>query len=186
MDDIFIVGGGPSLKGLDWNRLRGKYLVAINRAFQTLPFARFIYFSDARFFHWHAEALRVHTGLKITGDPSIKDWHVHNMKFTGLEGLELERGGLRTGNNSGHAAINLAVHLRPKRIILLGYDMAYSGAQTHWHDGYPVAPGAIHKMLPYFETMLPVLAQLNIDVVNANPDSAIQCFRKESLNNVLQ
>ena len=52
-------------------------------------------------------------------------------------GLESARDTLAHGNNSGYAAINLAVHLGAARIVLLGYDMGNDGKVSHFHEGYP-------------------------------------------------
>ena len=41
---------------------------------------------------------------------------------TGEEGLELDPTGLRNGQNSAYAAINLAVHMGARTVVLLGVD----------------------------------------------------------------
>ena len=48
----FIVGGGPSLRGFDWGRLRGERVIAVNRAFEQLPFADISVSLDERWHGW--------------------------------------------------------------------------------------------------------------------------------------
>jgi hypothetical protein len=181
MKTIFCVGGGPSLVGFDWRVLKGQFVIAVNRAFEVVPCAEYVYFSDARFWNWYAGALRLHAGIKITVDRQVKDKDVINYRATGTFGLDLIPGQLRTGNSSGFAAINLAAQMKPSKIVLLGYDMKYTD-RTHWHDGYPVRSGRIEKMIAFFPTLVEPLKELGIDIVNANPDSALECFRKETID----
>jgi len=186
LSTVFCIGGGPSLKGFDWSKLSGKNVIAVNRAFEVLGSAQTIYFSDLRFWNWYSRDLIKHPGVKITGDKRILDANVVNYKFTGTKGLDTTPKCLRSGNSSGYAAINLAVHMGAKNIILLGYDMEYVGKVTHWHDGYSTRPGKIHKMLPYFSTLVEPLKELKIDVTNTNLKSSINCFPKASFDEVLQ
>jgi hypothetical protein len=46
-EPCFIIGGGPSLKGFDFNRLRGQgRVIAINRALEYAPWADVVFFMD--------------------------------------------------------------------------------------------------------------------------------------------
>ena len=45
----FIIGGGPSLKGFDFERLRGERVIAINKAFYDVPFADIVFGMDRPF-----------------------------------------------------------------------------------------------------------------------------------------
>ncbi len=179
-DIIYIVGGGPSLKGYDWNLLVGKRIIAINRAFQVLPNAEYVYFSDVRFFDWYKESLLQHKGLKITGG-KIDHPAVVKYKFTGISGLDTRPGHLKSGNNSLYAAMNLAYHLGVNTIVLLGLDMCFSATrETHWHSGY-ITVNMVRqfpKMKPFFVTIAGPLEDRRISVLNANMDSEITCFEK--------
>ena len=181
---MFCVGGGPSLKGFDWDKLKGKKVIAINRAFQVLPEAQYIYFSDLKFWNGYREELLKHSAIKVTGDKRIKHDKVVSYRFTGLKGIDIKPGCLRTGNNSGYAAINLAIHLGAKFIMLLGYDMDYTDG-THWHEGYPTRSGKIKKMLPWFDSMKHDLEYLGVQVFNCNKESKIETFSKVNIDYAL-
>ena len=69
-ETYYIVGGGPSLTGYDWDLLKGKMLIGINRAFEVVPWADIIYFSDFKFFeeYQHKGLLDVESILVTNSD----------------------------------------------------------------------------------------------------------------------
>lgn len=196
---IYIVGGGPSLQDYAWERLIGKRIIGINRAFEVVPWADVIYFTDYKFFeeYQHKGLLEVSSTL-VTVDDSIRHSQVVPFRNTGMRGLDLDNSCLRVGKNSGHAAINLAVHLKAKRIVLLGFDMCVEqcavtrisdrksmsvSGRSHWHDGYRTGPNlqTYAAMLEYFPSLVEPLRELGVEVLNASPHSKLDLFRKISL-----
>jgi hypothetical protein len=187
-DTIYIVGGGPSLKGFDFNRLKDKTVIAVNKAFLQLPFAQVLYWSDTRFFEWHSKEIEFFKGIKVTCRPQPKRSDVINLLNTGKTGLETMSYGLRDGGNSGYAAINLAYHLGAKRVVLLGFDMQTNGKETHWHDGYSSTAdtGTMERlMIPNFDTLVEPLEKRKVKVYNASPISKLACFDKISIEEAL-
>ena len=185
--DWFVVAGGPSLKDFDWSLLNDKNCIAVNRSFEKMPYAKYIYFTDLRFWQWYDEELLEHPGIKATGAKGL-GCEVERYVLTGLRGLDTRPGKLKHGNNSGYAAINLAYHLGAKRIILVGYDMQYSeSGDSHWHDGYKAGnnPTMLDKMLPWFETLVKPLSEVGIEVINTSMHSRITCFKKQELKELL-
>lgn len=173
-----IFAGGPSLTQADVDRCRGLRTIAINNSHELAPWADILYFCDARWHDWHREAVEAFAGLVVTLEnyeiPGVK--HLHNM---GRDGLHLDTpDGVCTGRNSGIQAINLAVHLGARRILLLGYDMRTHGERTHWHGGHPRpnAPKHYEVMRPCFATLPPFLERAGVEVINCTPGSAIDVF----------
>ncbi len=131
----FIVGGGESLKSLDWSLLKNKAnVIAINGAVKTVPTASVWFSEDLRvvqLYHKTAEwaAFR---GVKILHalkpdfakqarklDKSIQFIHrIREDKHWSRSFAE----GLSISSNSGVGAINLAQILGADRIYLLGFD----------------------------------------------------------------
>ncbi len=197
----YLVGGGPSLRGFDFDQLRGLHTIAINRSFLDCPYAEVVCFSDGRFWRWwgpdgsEGQSLPDHPGLKITVQSDRKVSHptVLNMTGTGRRGLETRRNRLRHGNSTGCAAMNVAWHLGAARIILLGYDgkPAKDGGDNY-HGGHPVGYAkagpvtAYEKMAPYYEPIGLELATRGVEVINASPDSAITCFPKVDLSSIFR
>lgn len=189
MNTIFVVGGGPSLRKVNLRCLANAYTISVNRSFEIVPHSNVIYFSDKRFWDWYADELRREPGLKITGSPHINDPTVLHYQFTGARGLEREPGKLRHGNNSGYAAINLAYLFGARRIILLGFDLRFSGDRSHWHDGYPIKnreETLTQKMRPYFDGLAAELKSDGVEVLNACPRSALDCFEKITIEEALR
>lgn len=193
--EVIIVAGGPSLRQFRWDLILDRRVIAINRAYEVCPNASVLWWSDARFWRDHREALLAH------GAPwkATLDWHygpdelpadrVTMYRTSGLTGFDERRDYLRHGNNSTYAAIHLAVHLGAARIILLGLDMNLGPAgETHWHAGHRINPTAVtltEKMAPYFDTLVPALAIRGIVVLNANPHSGINTWSRVSIGEAL-
>jgi hypothetical protein len=109
------------------------------------------------------------------------------LRNTGERGLENDSTGLRTGRNSGYAAINLAVHLGATRIVLLGYDMR-GHKQQHFFGQHPPR---LRSSTPYasfvacFSTLVEPLRQRGVEVLNCTPGSALGMFRRAALRDAL-
>ena len=101
-------------------------------------------------------------------------------KLTGHKVLDMKPGHLKSGNNSGYAAINLAIHMGAKVVILLGFDMKFDAAGSHWHEGHKIAnrERQFSKMLPFFDTLPVELKRVGVSVINACEDSRIDVFPK--------
>jgi len=182
----YIVGGGYSLNDFDWNLLDGKFVIAINNAYMKLPNAQILYCTDPPWIQDHMEGLKKFKGLKWQGvlnldspkklDIIDKQWHL-----TGANGLETKEGCMRHGSNSAYAALNMAaVHLKFKKIYLLGLDMKWGTLgqkeKSHWHaterphkriDGEAVYT----KMMANYKTIKKPLLDMGVEVININtPD----------------
>lgn len=105
-------------------------------------------------------------------------------------GLSLDPGAIVSGKSSGYQAINLAVLLGAKRIVLLGYDMKsradgqhhhYPNAEARKGDCAPNYPQFLERMA----TLPPALAAAGVEVVNATPGSALTCFPMQPLAEAL-
>lgn len=202
-ETAFLVAGGPSLKGFDGAVLEGRRVITINDSYQLCPFAEFVYFCDTKWYRWHEDkpAFRQHTGTKVRLEPYAgeqplpepvkvlrNDTQAEHSGETG--GLCLEPDGLRTGRNSGYQCINLAFHLGATRIVLLGYDMKPGeGGQVHWFGNHPKPTKATvfkDAMLEHFPTLVDPLADAGVEIINCTPGSAIECFPKRDLSDLLK
>lgn len=186
-ETCFIIGGGPSLTGLDWNRLAGKRTIAINKALLSYPNADVLYWTDSRFYSWHKLDIDRFKGLKY----AIRFNATHNGEVQLLNrgmrfGLETRADTLAHGNNSGYAAINLAYHLGAKRIVLLGYDMGNVGGKSHFHDGYATRATSDEiyqkQFIPGFDFLAAELKKKGVEVLNACPTSKLTAFPRISLD----
>jgi hypothetical protein len=189
-ETIYIIGGGPSLKNFDFRQLRGARTIAINKAILFHPGADVLYWTDIRFYTWYKNEIDNYKGLKFTikgGSQYTNDIKV--LKKGKAYGLETDNQTLAHGNNSGYAAINLAYHLGARRVILLGFDMASDGVDSHFHDGYPTKSPQDRmyqdKFIPGFKQLNSELRDSGVMVLNASPYSKLTVFPKITLEQAL-
>lgn len=97
-------------------------------------------------------------------------------------GLSEKMGTLHSGLSSGYAALGKAYLYKPKRIVMFGIDMLDMG--QHWYaDNEPLnarfqRQEIIQQARRYFVTTLAQLDAAGIEVINASPISAVECFKK--------
>lgn len=187
----FLLGGGPSLSEVDLDLLRGRNVIVINRTFRLAPWAPVLYFCDR---HWWTvdgkEVIEKFGGLIVTISQTLHP-RVKVMRNVGHSGMSLNPSCLKHGTNSGYQAINLAYHFGVKRIVLLGYDMKVGETVTHAHGGYGMELDAMQhvlqkRMLPYFPLLVEPLRAAGVEVINATEGTALECFPKMSLSEVLK
>jgi hypothetical protein len=193
-DTCYIVGGGSSLRNFDWADLDGKFVIAINRAYEVLPNAQIVYFTDLDFWQMHRDRMLAHKGKKIKGTigkETVNNPDVEEYKLSGPQGLETIPKQLRHGYNSTYAAINLAaVHLKFKKIYLLGIDMKWGNqgnkATSHWHSGHKRidAESVYLRMIKAYDTIGEPLRKLGTEVINITRDSDLKVFPKVDFDTV--
>lgn len=173
------IGGGPSLTPADVDNVRGwARVIAINDAYRLAPWADVLYACDQKWWTWH-HGVPSFIGPKyaVGGHEPITWPDVQVLRNTGMLGLELDPSGLRVGRNSGHQAINLAIHLGAARILLLGYDMSPDGTRGHWFGDHPDGqPSPYAQMREEFESMVEPLAELGVTVINCSRRTALTTF----------
>lgn len=166
--------------------------IAVNDAVRLAPWADVLYSSDVPWWKRFHRSGQTFAGLKYAasvGGRQLRDdypWpDVTVLKNTGIAGLETNPNGLKNYNNSGGAAINLAVHFGAKRIVLLGYDMGLGpNHRKHFH-------GDVGNSSPYADfrrhiaTMVEPLKALNVDVINCSRHTKLLCFPRMDLEQAL-
>jgi hypothetical protein len=188
-ETVVCIGGGPSLTAADVNAVRGlARVIAINDAYKLAPWADVLYAADKKWIDWH-DGVPGFAGVKysLESNDTTKrpDWQI--LRNTGVEGLELDPDGLRTGVNGGYQAINLAaVRYQARRILLLGYDMSADGIQQHWFGEHPdFQPCYFDVFRSYFETIVAPLQALGVTVINCSRRTALTAFPCASLESEL-
>lgn len=189
---ITIIGSGPSLTLDDIATVylaqaaRHTKVIAINSTFRSFPCADVLHGGDAAWWNANPDALEfpgLKTGLNQVG---AEPWpaEVNKLNHRRNEGIETEPWLVSGGTNSGHQAINIAVHLGAAKIVLLGFDFsAGPGGRSHHHGDHPAPlknPCAVSmaRWLRLIETTAEPLRGLGIDIVNCSRRTAIPCFRR--------
>lgn len=193
----FILGGGPSLRGFDAEVLRGRKIIAVNNSWEMAPWSEVLYFCDEKWWRWHGDKVTIGFCGRYIVTPAFAGPLVKTLRLVNLSGLDRDPTAVRSGHNSGYQAINLAYHFGARRIILLGIDMttAPDGA-THYHEGHPISmPRDLYRemldntmkknMLPYFPSLGRDLELEGVEVINANPASALTYWPRKPLSELL-
>lgn len=201
---VCIMASGPSLTESQCARVNAwrsetNKVIVINTTFRMAPWADVLYGCDCRWWDcvdpktgisYFAEARR-HFDLSQmwTAEPVCAEKYGINL-IRGLNqpGLSKKRGLIHFGNNSGYQAIGLAEQAGAKRLILLGYDMREDGGKTHHHGDHPAPLQSRNPYPRWIENFRPLaidLAAAGVQVLNATPRSALDCFQKVSLADAL-
>lgn len=200
----FIIGGGPSLIGFDFNRLEGMgKIIAVNRAFIEAPFADICFFMDGS----RSSFYGLTTSNRLTPD-SAQRWaefkgykvylnlvgrklrDVYSIRSIGRNGISNSiRKGLFHGNNSGTGALGLAMCLGANPIYLLGIDGKFENGKSHYHDGYLTnrQPEKNYRGFAIeFHKLAKLIRKTRFKVINLNPNSAVRSFPFSTIERVIE
>jgi hypothetical protein len=201
-ETCFILGGGPSLKGFDVERLRGRRVIAPNESGLTLaPWADILFWGDIRWVNWNLERVHLHTGAwRYTTTPhrqtdipraQLVRWQPRVPGTDRWAGLSSDPEVI-AGFDGGGKCINIAYHTGAARVVLLGFDMR---DMADWRDGYfhsahkepPPACQRANQLIPVHEALAASVPDLPrpFDVLNATPGSALTCWPMVDLEIVL-
>lgn len=192
-DRVYLIGGGPSLKGFDFGRLSGRTVVAVNDAAIHIPSATALFSLDLTWIANRRQLLAEFAGEKYVAVPEDYDFSQAVDGVTYLRRIRIRQGLSYTnheiamgGGNSGFGALNLAYLKGAREIFLLGYDLCDSG--SHWHLGYAWGSGKhdalYRKWAQQFDMVAWDLAKMGVRVWNASLISAITAFHKVRLEDV--
>ena len=184
---VFVIGGGTSLKGFNWSLLHNKHVIGCNDAYKLGDWVDICCFGDAKWYRHHKNnGLATFGGIKVTWRSEfIDDPNVMVLKGR-PGGLFLKPEWIGWNTNTGALAINLAVKLGCKKIILLGFDMKLrEDGIGNWYDNQLDKPK--NEVFKKFHRGFVCLASdmkkkvPEVVVLNANPDSDLDVFPKITL-----
>lgn len=104
-----------------------------------------------------------------------------------------DRQSVLNGTSSGMCALNLALQLRPKRVVMFGFDMCVAeDGSPYWYPAPPwqngkrsTSDGKYRSWSTQFSPLLLAFFAARIEVVNASRASAIPNFPKVDPRSVL-
>ena len=191
-----VAAPGPSLSPEAARAIHasGLPVLAVNDAYKRLPFADLLYACDAIW--WHVrDGAREFTGEKWSSIGLPGRFMTNDKRREQIDyGLRLVYGDDRPrfstdpalihyGSNSGFQAVNLALHLGARHIVLAGFDM--SG--THFfgaHEQPLRVTGSYVSFIRAFNEAAKHLPD-GVRIINGNLISALHCFPKLELEHAL-
>jgi len=192
--DTFIIGGGPSLKNFDFQRLRPRATIGCNSAFRLGPVVCDIcVFGDGGFYEAFRKELErfARIGWVVTVYPKLCTQPIPWLKKMKREPAGLHRApSLGWNGNTGALAINLALIMGAARVFLLGFDMALGKAgEPNYHD-YVIEkpnPAVYGRFLRGFPRVAADWKKHfgDREIINLNPHSKLDCFPKMEPEKIL-
>ena len=206
---VFIIGGGESLNktGLQWNEdtkdvikksisddlacIHNQRVIGVNNAFELGDWVDICFYGDTRWLDWNEDKIVHFAGLVVCCHPQNKIAWLKTVDRENGFGIHKDPKIIKWNKSSGAAAINLAVHLGAKNIVLIGFDMfAKADGADNWHNAH-VIPNQI-ATTPY-ERMLQAFAEIKLDadslrvrIINTSLESKIECFEKMELEEAIK
>lgn len=105
-------------------------------------------------------------------------------------GLSLRPGRIHAGLNSGYQAVGLAFMWGAAQIVLLGYDfMRGPNGESHHHGDHEGGLPNLGTLDEWVERMGQLALELracSVEVVNASPRTALECFIREPIRAALE
>jgi hypothetical protein len=181
-------------------RLWDKHVIGVNNAYLIGDWLDCLFFGDGSWYLSHQQRIAAWTGLKVTCWPRIVETKYDPMQsirylskdVKKMYGLTRDKSKVSWNTNSGASAIGLAVHFGVKRIMLLGFDMNLDQNKiSHWHGSHGAAGKKQKKSPPFIRHLkgFPQIAEdakvMGVEILNVNPDSAIEAFPKVRLRDIL-
>lgn len=184
-----VAGSGPSLTQTQCDLRRGVKTIAVNDAHRLLPDADILYACDARWWNEY-DGMLSFAGERWSShnaggqDDKIKvgeRWGLTLIAGRHSPGFSTNPTRIHYGENSGFQALNLAILLGAKRILLIGFDMRNHGTPVkplrHFFGQHPKElrnsdPSIFIKNFVEAAKRIPK----GVQIINCTPGSALPCF----------
>ena len=178
MNKCFCIGCGSSIKGFDFNRLKGHRTIGTNRILLDFPEVEYLVFLDRKFYNMYSKEIEEYKGLIYAPQRALPEgYYRDNVSIIDTK-LRVQSGSL-AGGLSGLTALNIACHWHTD-IYLLGYDMYPGHIYT---DGTEYTPERAEKYGERFRQLKELWP--NVKIYNCNPQSAITCFDYADIENII-
>ena len=186
---IVIIAGGPSLTKEDvgYAEKQDVDILGINDAYRICKRMDYFYACDRRWWNWHWTRVNEIQCRKFVLEDMEGRAGIEQMQNDGTSGLSFEWPKLRTGRNSGYQAINLAILLGYKKLILLGYDMQHDNGKVHWFGDHekPLANARERQYKPWIELYDSMPVPEDVQIINCSRKTALTCFPRMELKDAL-
>jgi hypothetical protein len=188
---IYIIGGGPSLKGFDFQKTANLNTLVINHAAEHVINPSFFLTADSgvirkaainNFWKCNENTHKIvvmgsdHKRYKKTKQYFSKyDQVVAPIRYDGVIGFEYSS--FATGKNSGFCGLQYAIINGYTTIYLMGFDLQATLSQRHFYDKDRSGEKGLGKCLSsfhtHFKTALNILVKSNISIFSLSPTSLL-------------
>jgi hypothetical protein len=184
--DVVVMASGPSLTVGDIETVQqwreagdNRYVIVTNTTYKWAMWADCLVFHDFKWWKKYGhDVVANFKGERVTISTSVNSSLVTVMPRPGFDSY----------GNSGAMAINLAVLAGAKRIITLGLDCQYTNGKRHHFGNHPPELGnarSLGKWPASFKRLAGHAKGKGVEVLNASRATALDCFERVSLEDVL-
>ena len=197
---VFILGGGASMDGFDWSSLPPEQCIALNKAHRFCKTAAIFFFGDHKYYErekaphggqdfWQFEGEHLLTTADVDVHEKSRLRHIATKKSKfSTDAAYIAQPG-KQPLNTGWQAVNLAYLAGARKIILLGYDCVPGQYGHGFSWAHPSTPGdaVYERYIKEFDDLAKSIKskKIKLEIVNANPDSALECWPKCTLEEAL-
>jgi hypothetical protein len=172
-------------------------VIAVNDAYRRLPFAEILYACDARWWQvhkgcpdfqgerWSSHGIAARIRHNDKGGIAER-YGVKLVAGEDREGFSIDPDVIHYGSNSGFQAVNLAMLMGARRIVLVGFDM-HAGKGLHFFGNHPAPLRNTNDYANFIQRFARAAQKLpdDIQIVNATQGSALTCFKRLSIDDAL-
>jgi hypothetical protein len=182
--EVFIVGGGTSLKNFEWSRLIPYCVIGCNSAYLLSPkVINVVAFGDNKFWNNFQNDLICLPMPVFTNLPKLQKTKEPNIWVMRRKTKGFGTDSLGWNGNTGCLALNLALIFGARRINLLGYDMKLGNGKANWHNNKQIdKPRAANykRFINGFKSCIKDIHKNwpNVEIYNITKDSDLDLFPK--------
>jgi hypothetical protein len=187
-DTAFIIAGGPSVADQDLSLLKGRRVIVVNSSYTVYPNADYLIFADQRWYEDHKDSIaKVFKGQVVSLARKVSGQAILNLKrHKPQPALTDDPSRVAIHFTTLQSAINLAVHLGVKKIVLLGADMQRGpDGRTHHHAPHrwknKAGNSTWDAQMAHLRHLERPLREIGVEVINTSPVSRINWWPKQSL-----
>lgn len=188
MKTAICIASGPSLTQADVDYCRGKGKVyAVKECRHLAPWADILYAADTDWWE-RFDGCADFAGERWTcSEEAAKKYGINHIKINSQLVWSDTPGLIASGGNSGFQVINMAALDGAERIILLGFDYGYDPAQTdkHWWEKEHPRESRYSNYAEWNKKLAKAAEQMKVPVFNASVQSAITCFERVNLREII-
>ncbi len=193
---VVCIASGPSLCPQDIDEVRqwrdsgkGRKVIVVNTTYISAPWADVLYAADKEWWNYYAVKVKSEFAGELWSCQEIeKPKGVNSVIGIRGCGVSVMDGSIHLGSNSGFQAITLAQLFGAKKIILLGYDMQFTGGQVHHHGRHPFGlrnPYRPERWATEVDVLARDLEYINVSLINSSRETAIQYVCRKPLKEAL-
>lgn len=196
------IAGGPSLTPEQIETVRNFpetfLVIGVNNAFQICDYLDVLYAADPDWWDRFAPDCptgprRMSTWVRADNAPDMANFRpradVDYIRGASGAGFSNDPSEVVLGGNSGHHAIQIAMHYGCREVLLLGYDFGPLDGRAHWFGDYGEARFDRKSHWEQWKRPMIIGAKQaearGVRVINCSQRSALKCFAKVPLDMAL-